>query len=202
MTMSGDQSLLLDGGMPECGTTTVATNIALASAAAGKRVVVVDGNFRRPQLPDAFGITAKGPGLADLVNKSTTVDKTIVHIEENIDLIPAGNVASGVFERLNNAQFSGAIMAELRTRYDLIIIDTPPTVVAGDAVALASKVVDAAVIVVRANQDQRGLVARMINQFADTHCDLLGILLNRARGTVGGYFRKNFETMAEYAQSE
>lgn len=202
MTMAGHQSLLLVGGLPECGTTTVATNIALASAAAGKRVVVIDGNFRRPQLPDAFGVSAPGPGLADLVNKTATIDKAIVPIEENIDLIPAGNVASGVFERLNDNQFSGAIMAELRTRYDLIIIDTPPTVVAGDAITLASKVVDAAVIVVRANQEQRGLVARMISQFADTHCDLLGIVLNRARGTVGGYFRKNFETMAEYAQND
>jgi Mrp family chromosome partitioning ATPase len=91
-------------------------------------------------------------------------------------------------------------MAELRSRYDLIIIDTPPAVVAGDALQLAGKV-DAAVLVVRANQEQRGLVARLINQLADTHCDLLGILLNRARGTVGGYFKKNFETMAEYSQN-
>ena len=45
----------------------------------------------------------------------------------------------------------------------------------------------------------RGLVARLINQFSDARCELLGILLNRPRGTAGGYLKKNYATMAEYS---
>ena len=46
-----------------------------------------------------------------------------------------------------------------------------------------------------------GLIARLMNQVAHTHCELLGIVLNRATGTAGGYFKKNFAAMAKYAAS-
>ena len=63
---------------------------------------------------------------------------------------------------------------------------------------LANKT-DAAVLVVRANHEQKGLVARLINQFAAAQSELLGIVLNRPRWTAGGYFKKNYAAMAEYA---
>lgn len=199
MAAADHQSLLLVGGMPGAGTTTVATNIAGACAAVGKRVVLVDANFRRPRLDEAMGASAEGVGLGDLLARTATVDQAVVHVSDGVDLIRAGTPATRVFERLQDAQFS-SVLAELRNRYDLILIDTPPAVVAGDAVALASRV-DAAVLVVRANLEERGLVARIINQLHDTQCQLLGIVLNRARGTAGGYFKKNFAVMAEYGES-
>ena len=79
-----------------------------------------------------------------------------------------------------------------------MFVDAPPAVVAGEAFVLANKV-DSAVLVVRANQEQRGLVARLVNQLIDAQCELLGIVLNRPRGTAGGYFKKNYEAMARYA---
>ena len=79
-----------------------------------------------------------------------------------------------------------------------MLVDAPPAVVAGDALVLANKL-DAAVLVVRANQEQRGLVARVIGQLMDANCELLGVVLNRPRGTAGGYFKKNFAAMAGYA---
>lgn len=193
------QSLLLVGGMPGAGTTTVATNLAVACAAAGKRVILIDANFRRPRLAEALGALTEGVGLGDLLAKAVAVDQAIVRVDDGIDLIRAGTPASRVFERLQNGQFP-SLMAELRDRYDLIVIDTPPAVVAGEAIALAARV-DAAVLVVRAGQEERGLVARVISQISDTQCQLIGIILNRARGTAGGYFKKNFAAMAEYARS-
>jgi Mrp family chromosome partitioning ATPase len=79
-------------------------------------------------------------------------------------------------------------------------VDAPPAVVAGDSLVLANKV-DAAVLVVRAYQEQRGLVARLVNQLVDAQCELLGVILNRPRGTAGGYFKKNFAAMAQYTES-
>ena len=57
----------------------------------------------------------------------------------------------------------------------------------------------AAIANVRAYQEQRGLVARLVNQLVDAQCELLGVILNRPRGTAGGYFKKNFAAMARYA---
>jgi Mrp family chromosome partitioning ATPase len=104
-----------------------------------------------------------------------------------------------VVERFNMTQFD-SLVAELRSRYDIIIFDAPPAVVAGEPMMLANKL-DAAVLIVRANQEHRGLVARLIGQLADTPCELIGIVLNRPRGTAGGYFKKNYATMAKYASS-
>lgn len=196
MQRAGHQSLLLVGGMPSSGSTTVATNLAAAAAAAGRRVVVVDGNFRRPRLAEAMGVSSSEAGLGDLITEAATLDQATQTSEYGIDVIGAGTPANRIFERLNNGQFD-TVMAELRNRYDMILIDAPPAVVAGDSLVLANKV-DAAVIVVRANQEQRGLVARVLNQLTDAHAEVLGLILNRPRGTAGGYFKKNFATMARY----
>jgi capsular exopolysaccharide synthesis family protein len=193
---AGHQALLLVGGLPGAGSTTAATNLAATWAAAGRRVVLVDANFRRPALAEALGAEANGAGLGDVLAGAATVADVIVNVSPNLNLIAAGTPANRVFELLNTRQFD-SMMAQLRDEYDIILFDAPPAVVAGEAMALASKV-DAALLVVRAGQEQRGLVARLINQLADAHCELIGILLNRPRGTAGGYFRKNFATMASY----
>ena len=197
MDVSGLQSLLMVGGLPGAGTTAATTNLAALLVAMGKSVVVIDGNFRRPRLAQTLGASNDSTGLGDLLAGTASVDEAVVHTDAGIDFIGPGTPGSRVIERLSNGKFE-SVMAELRDRYDLVIVDSPPAVVAGDAMALASKV-DAAVLVVRALQEQRGLVVRLINQLQDSHCELLGVLLNGARGTAGGYFRKNYRTMASYA---
>jgi hypothetical protein len=52
---------------------------------------------------------------------------------------------------------------------------------------------------VRAFQEQRGLVQRIVNQLGDVRAQLVGVVLNRPRNTAGGYLRKNYEAMAAYA---
>jgi capsular exopolysaccharide synthesis family protein len=193
---AGHQTLVVIGGLPGSGSTTAVTNLAVAAAASGRRVLAVDANFRRPRLAEVFGIEGDPAGLGDLLAGEGSVDESIVRTESGVDVLLAGRPASRVIERLHTPRL-GSLVAELRDRYDLIIFDAPPAIAAGDALVLANKL-DAAILIVRANQEQRGLVARLIAQVADTHCDLLGIVLNRPRGTAGGYFKKNFATMAAY----
>lgn len=198
MERNGHQSLVVVGGMPGAGSTTVVTNLAAFIAAGGKRVVVIDGNFRRPTLAKAMNCPGgDGAGLGDLLAERASLRETIVSCGGGIDLIGAGTPANRVYERLNNGQID-SVLAELRSLYDFVIIDAPPALVAGDAQVLANRT-DAAVLVVRAHQEQRGLVARLISQFSATHSELIGVILNRPRWTAGGYFKKNFATMAEYS---
>ncbi len=197
MDVNAHQSLVLVGGLPGSGTTTVATNLAAAAAASGRRVLAIDANFRRPRLAQAMGLPSEGPGFADLLSGAATIDQATLDAGNGITVIPAGTPANRVFDRLNNGMFD-SVMAELRGRYDLIIFDAPPAVVSGDALVLANKV-DAAVLVVRAHQEHRGLVARMINRLAASRSELLGVVLNRPRGIAGGYLKKNYATMAEYS---
>ncbi len=200
MAQAGHQSLLLVGGLPGTGTTTMATNLAAAAVASGKTVAVIDANFRRPGLAEAMGVPTDAPGLGDLLKGEASLEEALLESRAGIAVIGAGRPASRVFDRLNNGRFD-ALMAQLRDRFDLIIVDAPPAVVAGDALVLANKL-DAAVLVVRANQEQRGLVARLLGQLVDARCELLGVVLNRPRGTAGGYLKKNYRTMAKYAAEE
>lgn len=201
------QSLMVVGGLPGSGTTTAVTNIASTLAASGRRILVVDANFRRPRLARAFGVAdvAGGAiGLGDILShdagqNGATLDDAIVDVGNGIALLSSGTETSRVFERLNTVRFD-EVLAELRNRYDTVIIDAPPAVVAGEAMALANKV-DASLLVVRANVEQRGLVARVINQLADTRSELIGVLLNGARMRSGGYFKKNFAAMASYSSA-
>ena len=114
------------------------------------------------------------------------------------DLMPVGAPATRVFERLNTARLD-EVLAWAKERYDLVLIDAPPSVVASESLAIANKV-DAAIVVARAWQDQRGLILKLCGQLLDSRCQLLGVVLNRMQMTAGGYLRKNADAMADYAE--
>jgi capsular exopolysaccharide synthesis family protein len=200
MDRAGHQSLLVVGGLPGAGTSTVSTNLAATWAASGRRVLVVDANFRRPRLAEALGAEQSAPGLGDVLAGTASIDDAVFELDHGISLMPAGSPANRIYEALNTRQFD-SLQAELRDRFDLIIFDAPPAVVAGEALSLANRV-DAAMLVVRAGKEQRGLVGRLIGQLSDAHCDLLGVVLNRPRGTAGGYFKKNYAAMAAYSADQ
>jgi capsular exopolysaccharide synthesis family protein len=197
MDLAGHQTLLVLGGLPGSGTTTAVSNLSHTWAAAGRRVAVVDANFRRPRLAESMGVDGQGPGLGDVLAGIVTLNEALVDASSNISVLPVGSPPNRVFELLNTREFD-SLIAELRDRFDLVIFDAPPAIVAGESMVLANKL-DASLLVVRANQEHRGLVGRIVGQLGDAHCDMLGILLNRPRGTAGGYFKKNFATMAAYS---
>jgi len=192
---NGHQSLLLVGGLPDAGTTTIATNIAAALSAAGRRVLLVDANFRRPRLASIMGVDGDAPGLGDVLSGSAKLENVLAD-SDGIGVLGPGTPASRISDRLNNTALD-SVLAQLRGKFDLVIFDAPPAVVSGDAMTLANKV-DAAVMVVRAHQEHRGLVARLMHRLAASRCELLGLVLNRPRGVAGGYLRKNYQTMAGY----
>ncbi|HWB19658.1 MAG TPA: hypothetical protein VG711_05100, partial [Phycisphaerales bacterium] len=193
------QTILLAGGLPGAGTTTVVTNLASCATAAGKKVLVIDANFRRPRLASVMDVAADGPGFGDLLVGEATVDEAIAEGPDGISVIGPGRPANRIIDRLSNGKLE-SILAELRGRFDLILLDAPPIVVAGDALVVANKV-DAAMLVVRAHQEHRGCVARVMNLLSQSRSDFLGVLLNRPRGTAGGYLKKNYVAMAEYTSS-
>jgi capsular exopolysaccharide synthesis family protein len=193
----GVKSIAVVAGLPSAGTTSMISNLADSIAASGRKVLVVDANFRRSHLAAAMGTEPDAPGLGDFLRGGLSSADVIRPAGGNVDIVSAGTPESRVFELLNTAGMD-AFLQEVTSRYDIVLLDVPPIVVAGDALAIANKV-DGTLLVVRAFQDQRGLVARIVNQLADVRAQFLGAVLNGPKNTAGGYLRKNYEAMAAYS---
>jgi capsular exopolysaccharide synthesis family protein len=190
-------SVLVVRGMPESGTSSMAVNLALTAVASGKRVALVDGNFRRPRVAALFGIDETEAGLGEVLSGEVTLESVMQEPEEGLFVVATGSASARVIERLSTDEFSNVLQA-LSEKVDLVFVDAPPMVVAGESLAMAGSV-DATVLVARAYAEQKGLVARLIHQLSEQSSEFMGVMLNRPRTTAGGYFRENFKAMAAYA---
>jgi capsular exopolysaccharide synthesis family protein len=196
MERGGHKTLLVCSGLPRSGATGIVTNLAHAAAASEKRVLVIDANLRRPGIHKAFGLN-EGPGLSDVLAgdadlRSASQDGG----SKNLQVLTAGMVGTRVFERLGTAAMD-ALLAEASNEFDLVIVDTAPTVVSGDAMSLATRC-DASMLVVRAMAEKRGMVNRIKNELADSRAELLGVLVNGVRAAAGGYMKRNIRATHEY----
>lgn len=197
MLQAGYKTLLVAAGAPESGATATVANLAMQAAATDQRVLMIDANFRRPGLHKVFKL-GEGPGLGDVLTKKHTLEQAVQQTTQaNLTLLSAGSAAArAIPERLATESMT-QLLAEAAAKYDLVIIDTAPAMVAGDAMSLANRV-DSVILVVKALSEKRGYLARLRDQFADVKAELLGVVLNGVRGTAGGYLKKNIRTAHEY----
>ncbi len=196
MDEAGHRTLLIAACTPGGGSSALLSNLAVSIANCERNVLVIDANFRQPNLAEIFGVSAE-PGLGDVLFGAVAVEQAIQSTRaERVDLLAVGAPEYRVSERLTTATFASTL-AQLRTRYDIILIDGPAAVATGDAMALAHAA-DASVLVVRASQEERGLVGRLIHQFREARAEHLGVILNAVRAEAGGYFKRNFKQMDAY----
>jgi len=196
MSNHGHKTILVAGAMPGSGATSVATNLAQACVASGKKTLIIDTNFRRASVHTAFGLL-ETPGLAEALAGDKPVADCIQKTTSNgPDVLAAGARNQRVVERLGT-QAMGKVLAEVSAHYDFVILDVAPAIVAGDAVTLANQV-DATMLVVRAMSEKRGQVARLKNELSDSRAEFLGVLVNGVRSAAGGYMRKNIRTSHQY----
>ena len=200
MDQAGHKSLVVLGGLPGAGATTVAVNLAFAAAAAERKVLLIDGNFRRPAVHKVLGLQEK-PGLADVLNERTTLEAAIqISDDTMLHVLTAGGTDPRSYEKLGAASM-GKLLEQAEQDYDLVIVDGPPAIVAEDGVATASRA-DASLLVVRALSEKRGMVARLRNQLGEGPGEFLGVLVNAARSAAGGYLRGNIQATHRYTNGK
>ncbi len=180
--------------MPESGVTSIITNLASSARVVGKRVLVIDANFRRPGLAKMFGVLETSPGLSDVLAGNALFADAIQHSTHGIDVMSAGQ--GRMIELLDTIKMT-EVATQARASYDITFIDTPPAGIAAEATVIANQV-DASILVVRAMRDQRGLITRLVGQLSAQRCRFIGAILNRPLQTAGGYYKKNAQVMVEY----
>lgn len=196
----GGYALLVVGAMPGSGASSVIAALAHCSSALGDRTLVIDANLRKPRMHQYMGV-ADAPGLSDVLAGEKDLSAAVQRTpgDRPVDVLAAGARASRVFERLNSDRMS-ALLAEARSKYDIILIDAPPMVVAGDATVLAGRV-DGSALVARTYQETRGLIARVTAQLNDAAAKHLGVVVNGVKASAGGYYRRNFRLAHQYNAS-
>lgn len=194
---SNASSILFVSGMPGAGTTSTVANLAVIAAAAGRRVGLIDGNLRRPRIAEVFGMDPTEPGLGDVILGESTLEEAVNTTQEGIRVLTAGTPGNRQFERLDSETLR-KVIRDFGDSVDVIFVDGPPLVVASEGMGMTDQV-DATVLVVRAYSEQRGLVARLMRQLREQPSSFLGLVLNRPRNTAGGYFKRNYEAIAEYS---
>lgn len=179
------RTLLVTSAGPAEGKTTVACCIAIAMAQAGRKVILVDCDMRRPRLHQVFGAKRDEgitTALLDLPNIGQALLATPV---PNLHLIPAGPLPPNPAEILHSESFA-KFLRGLRERYDCVVIDSPPVVAVTDA-AVLSTAVDGTVLVVRAFQTSKDMARRASRALADVGVRLVGTVLNGVDVDRDGY---------------
>jgi polysaccharide biosynthesis transport protein len=209
------RAVLVTSAVEQEGKSTTSGNLAIAIARAGKRVVLVDLDLRRPTIAGFFDL--KGPGLTEVVLGHAALDDALVSVALT-DLVPSGHLASGnggsgrngngtngksggnghngfVTGRLkvlpagpippDPGEFVGTpavseILRRLREQADVVVIDTPPVLRVGDAMALSPSV-DGVLVVARMKAVRRRTVAELARQLGTSPTPILGFVVTGAQ---------------------
>lgn len=174
---SGHHSLTITSAAPGEGKSTVASNLTLALAEQGLRVVLIDADLRRPRIHELFDMRL-APGLTELLRGQAELDDAIQRhsVLPALHVIPGGKVDHNATELVGSEAFP-RLLSELDERYDIVVIDTAPILAFTDA-ALISLVSDGTVLVARARQTEEGALQAAARKLQRLDVKLVGVILN------------------------
>ena len=171
------RSLLVTSPVLGEGKTTVAYNTAVAFAQAGKNVVLVDADMRRPHLHDLFSVP-NSPGLSDVLTGAATTEQVMRKhpTVATLSLLTAGMETPMPAELLSSRGFDELVTA-LGQKYDLVIVDSPPMLLVTDARILAGKL-DATLAVIRAGKTSGTILDHLSEMLESSGSRPVGLVLN------------------------
>lgn len=169
-------SLTFVSGGPGEGKTTTLANTAFAFAEGGYSVLMVDADLRRPALHKVFEVDNK-IGLTNYLTTDIALDEVIQPtVIDNLYLMPSGLLPSDAVGVLNSQHMIDMI-EEIKSRFDIVLLDSPPILGVSDASVLASEV-DLTIIVVQHRRFPRTMLQRVKKAVVDVGGNLLGVILN------------------------
>jgi capsular exopolysaccharide synthesis family protein len=190
------RSLLIVSAAPGDGKTTVARNLAQAAQETGTQTLLIDADFRRPNVARFFALRSE-PGLSEVLIGSVEPEQAVQSIpiatrvngtrtEVALDVLVAGHPPPNPAELIESHAMADTL-AWAADRYELVVIDTAPLSVVSDAIPLLRRV-DGVVLVSHLGKNTRDAAAFLRDRLASVNAPLLGVVANGANPkSTGGY---------------
>ncbi|HEY2460763.1 MAG TPA: polysaccharide biosynthesis tyrosine autokinase [Candidatus Acidoferrum sp.] len=183
------QVILVTSALPREGKTTAAANLAVTLAQLGDRTLLIDADLRKPGVGRLLNLTGgKYAGLSSYLAGVSPLDLVIVQHPAipNLSAIPTGPLPPNPADLLSSHKLADAV-AELRTKFKFIVIDSPPVMAATDAV-IVSVQTDGVLLVVRSGETPKEAFTRTRDLLVSVKCRLLGVVLNAVDSKAPDYY--------------
>jgi capsular exopolysaccharide synthesis family protein len=174
------------------GKSTIAANMAIASAQLGRKVLLIEADFRKPRQNKIWQNINQSLGLSDLLQSENNLSSSefVVSLMPDLDILLAGNTNSNPVALIGSPQMV-YLLDEVKNKYDLIIIDTPAVSVAADAQILG-RMSDGMLIVIRQGKANISILANTSESLLKADVNILGLLLNCFISNGGNYNYYNY----------
>ncbi len=181
------QTLLVTSSVMGEGKTTTVSNLGTVYADSGKKTVIVDLDMRKPTIHKLFGITAEN-GISSVLTGQVPLKDVIVKSDiENLYIVPCGFRPPNPSELLDSQKTHDTIK-ELCEEFDMVIIDSPPSIAITDA-AIISTYVDSTLLVVSAGNVEYNEVSATLGNLKSVGANVVGVVMNNLKKKKkGGYY--------------
>lgn len=192
------KTILITSPAPSDGKSTMVSNLAITMAQSGQKTLILDADFRKPMQHNIFGIRNHDAGLSSVLAGMTKLHNTILSTGiKRLDLLTRGPDVPNPSETLNSKIFA-KLLKILSTKYDRVIIDSPPVMPVTDAQILAA-ISDITILVLRAEKSTRKISQQARDGLLSVGARFLGVVVNDVpkKGGYGygyGYYYGHYGT--------
>lgn len=191
------KSLAITSSVQEEGKSTIVSNLAISIAQEGKKVIIVDGDLRKPKVHKRFTLP-NSSGLTNVLAGSNTLEDVVYNPSniEGLSVITSGPIPPNPSELLSSKSMK-KLLKDLKDKYDMVIIDTPPVGLVTDS-AVVSTLVDGTLLVIEAGRPEIGQVQHAKELLDKVDANIIGTVLNKLSLKEGKYGSYKYEQYSMY----
>lgn len=180
------KTIMVTSSGPAEGKSTTIANLAVVMGQSEKKVLLIDGDLRKPTVHHTFDLINR-KGLSTYLAGQDRLEDVIQKTgQPHVDIITSGPIPPNPAELLNSKAMA-RFLEEVARQYDQVLIDTPPVIAVTDAQVLASKV-DGVILVVNAGKTNKDIVVKAKQQLEHVKANILGVVLNKKEMKGDSYY--------------
>lgn len=182
--------IMLTSTVPGEGKSFISSNMALTFANHGEKTLLLDADMRLPNVARSLQLENER-GVLDHIEKGADLDSVIIkEVYPNLDVLPTGGKSKNPTQVMNSAKYE-AMFAELRDRYDRIVVDTPPLAAVSDALSLLP-LIDGVIYVIKFNTVKRKTAIVNVRRLWESNTPVFGAILNNITSTLASYYYSHY----------